>query len=252
MAVTALSVAACTSSDAAAPSPIATGELGAPPTAEAVDGTVIASNDRNGPTYQLITLGDSYTFGSGTEAPKAESWPAQLAAALSQRAGMNVRVLNLAQERSPSVQVLEEQTDRVGEYKPDVVTLQVGLNDIIGDDPASYDSNIGAIFDKLLQIVPHDRIFAITTPDHTLTVWGRAYGSHADVEAINDSLRAEAQARGIAVIDIGPVNERGAFDQSLLVQEAYPPVPYPTAKQYAAWAEMIGPYVYHALLTARP
>jgi hypothetical protein len=198
-----------------------------------------------------VTLGDSYTFGTGTDAPMRDSWPAQLRATMIQRGGMRVYLRNLAQESSPSGQVLEEQVIEVAGHEPDVVTLQVGVNDIVGDETDWYSGNIGAILDELLLILPPERIFAITTPDHKLTEWGQAYGSPEAVAALNSILYEEASARSIEVIDIGPVNERVALDESLLVQSE-PPTPYPTAKQYAGWAEAIGPYLYDALTTAQP
>ena len=85
----------------------------------------------------------------------------------------------------------------------------------------------------------------------TLTEWGDKRGSREAVESLNDSLASEAQARDIEVIDIGPVSDRGELDDTLLVQSD-PPVPYPTAKQYAGWAEVIGPYVYDALRSIEP
>jgi hypothetical protein len=163
---------------------------------------------------------------------------------------MRVSLYNLAQEGHPSIQVLEEQLRDLASYEPDIVTLQVGLNDIVSHDD-DYSQNVAAILDELLTFLEPGQIFAVTTPDHTLTEWGRERGSHEAVEALNASLKAEAEARGITVIDIGPVNERVSLDQSLLAV-ADPPVPYPTAKQYAGWAELIGPYVYDALIHRRP
>lgn len=240
-AAAALALVACTSGEAVVPSPSS---------AAVTDTASGAEADAVIPRYRIVALGDSYTLGAGTDAPRRDSWPAQMTAALNERGGMRVSLYNLAQEGHPSIQVFDEQLRDLASYEPDIVTLQVGLNDIVSHDD-DYSQNVAAILDELLTVLEPERIFAVTTPDHTLTEWGRERGSHEAVEALNASLQAEAEARGITVIDIGPVNERVSLDQSLLA-EADPPVPYPTAKQYAGWAELIGPYIYDALIRSQP
>jgi hypothetical protein len=68
------------------------------------------------------------------------------------------------------------------------------------------------------------------------------------VTELNGILRQVGQEHGVEVVDIGPVNALVAQDPSLLIQHD-PPMPYPSAKQYAGWVEVVGPYVQDALLT---
>jgi lysophospholipase L1-like esterase len=249
-----ISIAACTGTGSATPPPEASGAPASEPPAEAGSGTVGTAAQRRSETIRLITLGDSYTYGTGTDAPRRDSWPAQLSTALTQRSDLRVYLRNLAQESSSSEQVLEEQVGQVAGHEPDVVTLQVGVNDIVGSEGSEadwYGDNVSDIFDALLEVLPPEQIFAITTPDHTLTQWGQAYGSREAVVELNEILAQVAADRDIAVIDIGQVNDLVQGDPTLLVQED-PPVPYPTAKQYAGWVEAIGPYIHDAVLVAEP
>ncbi len=115
-----------------------------------------------------------------------------------------------------------------------------------------YEVNLTRILDALLAIVPADHLFLITTPDHTLTVRGGDYGSReagqADVARANAILTTLADQRDIPVIDISAVNRRVADDPSLVVGEG----PYPSAKQYAGWVEIIGPQMRRVLLDEEP
>jgi lysophospholipase L1-like esterase len=168
------------------------------------------------------------------------------------RNDVRVWLRNLAEQGQTSGRLLQDQLSQVASLEPDVVTLQVGVNDIIAREVDSYRENVGAAFDELLGILPPERIFAITTPDHTLTEWGDAYGARkvgqAAVAELNDALAAEADSRGISVIDISAVNALVVGDPSLVIETG----PYPSAKQYAGWAEVIGPHIRDALATAGP
>jgi hypothetical protein len=148
--------------------------------------------------------------------------------------------------------VLDEQLGLVAHYEPDVVTVQVGINDLLyGEGEASYRQNLGYILDGLRELLPPERIFVITTPGDALDpgVVDREQ-AHVAIEALNAALSDVAAERGIEVIDIGLVNRLGEQDASLRVEESI--YLYPTAKQYSGWAEVIGPYVLAALDASEP
>jgi lysophospholipase L1-like esterase len=201
---------------------------------------------------RLVTLGDAYTFGTLTPGPSRDSWPAQLQQAMDQGAVRLSLVANLAEQGETSANVLDSQVTQVKSYDPDVVTLQVGVNDIIVRETAGYEANLGAIFDELLTVLPAERVFAITTPDHTLTLrggdWSPREEGRAAVARINAILTEVAGARGITVVDISQVNRLAAADASLTIGDG----PYPSAKQYAGWVEIIGPAMTRALLASQP
>lgn len=263
--VVALSLAACAGSGSSAPSPRSPAASSEPVAAvpeaqetaeaqealEAQAGVADADQSRSRP-LRLVTLGDAYTAGTDTESPRYDSWPAQLVSAMARGDVRLHLVKNLAEPGKTSGEVLGSQLDQVASLEPDVVTLQVGVNDIITRETDSYRSNVSAILDGLLLTLGPQRIFVITTPDHTLTEWGDSYGpreaGRAAVAELNATLAEVASARGIGVIDISPVNALVADNPSLVIDDG----PYPTAKQYAGWVEVIGPRMTTALAGTRP
>ncbi len=203
--------------------------------------------------YRLVTLGDAYTAGYATDQPRRDSWPQQLVDSLA-RSGMEVRLTNLAVRGYSSGQVLEEQLDQVAPSQPDVVTLQVGINDLLYGEMEWYRGNVETILDRLLESLRSDRVFVVTTPDDALDGAGEAYGAQAEVRAaigaLNATLADAAAERGVGVIDIGVINGLGEENESLVVEDG--PYSYPTAKQYAGWVEVIGPSVHDALSAVEP
>jgi lysophospholipase L1-like esterase len=238
-----LSLAACSLPQPRIPSSGASDPV-ASPSHDAREGEATASSAAHEP-LRLVTLGDGYTAGTDTLAPKRDSWPAQLVQAMEHGAVPLRLVGNLAESGQTSQDVIRTQLPQVGSLVPDVVTLQVGVNDIIDNewqlDGERYERSLATILDGLLQLLSPARIFVITTPDHTLTAWARRWGSpdmgSGDVVRANDILRAVASERGVAVIDIGAVYERVTDDASLVIGDG----PSPSAKQYAGWVEVIGP-----------
>ena len=195
-----------------------------------------AAAGRVGP-LRLVTLGDTYT--SGYPLGPQYSWPAQLVRALEPEIALTLAG-NLAAQGQTSANVIAEQLWDVPGRRPEVVTIQVGANDIISPDIdlADYRTNIATILDALLDTVPAGRIFAVSTPDYTLTPHGGDYGTREavrdEVHEANAILADEAERRGIAFIDISPVSDRVADDPTLVAADGL----YPSAKQYAGWVEL--------------
>jgi lysophospholipase L1-like esterase len=204
---------------------------------------------------RLVALGDGYTEGSGID--RRDSWPSQLVQVMN-RSEMQIQFVapyNLAERGSSSDDVLDYQLPQVESYEPDVVLLQVGVNDIIIDeglDQDQYRHNISAILDGLLAIVPADRIFVVTTPDHGLTVRGSHLGQpgadSTDVAAANRVLAEVAGERGIEVVDITRAYELVVEDPSMVIDGG----PDPSARQYRGWVELIGQKLHRALSLEQP
>lgn len=230
------------------------GCLGAPatPSAPPPDATdAPTAVPATGP-LRYVALGDSYVIGD--ELPRqVDRWPNQLVRAL--RPGVSLDLVdNLAGPGHGTFEVLDLQMPVLAELDPGIVSLQVGVNDIVISrlTDEEYRENLVAILDGstaasaatglgILDLVPPDRVFLVTTPDFT-----RAPDPRYDrpdvadtIARFNDILREVAAARGVEVVDIAPISDIVDRDPTLVGDDGL----HPSAKQYAGWVELIATVV---------
>jgi len=188
------------------------------------------------PTRRYVALGDSYTIGTSVGA--AERWPNQLAARLPELE----LIANLGVNGFTSGDVIEVELPRLAGLRPEVVTLLIGVNDVVQQVPeATYRGNVAEILERLIEVVGAGMVLVVTTPDYTVTPAGADYGDPAVQSAAvrrNNATNTElASARGIAVVDIHDLSLRAGADRSLVADDGL----HPSGKQYALWAERIAP-----------
>jgi acyl-CoA thioesterase-1 len=206
------------------------------PRATAVTGEGIAK------PLRYVALGDSYTI--GTSVGMEERWPNQLLAALGGEAGGLELAGNLAVNGYTSRDVLDVELPMLAALRPDVVSLLIGVNDVVqGVAIDDYRANLNRIFDDLVARVGAARIFVVTTPDYTVTPAGADYGDPAQqaagIRATNAILASVAAGHGIAVVDIHDLSLRAATERDLVAVDGL----HPSGAQYALWVERIAPAV---------
>lgn len=186
---------------------------------------------------RYVAIGDSFTFGDGVR--QTDRWPNQLVRLL--RPTLDVELTaNLAGRSTNSAAVITDQLPSLLALDPQIVSLQVGVNDLVLplSTPAIYRTNIGVILDTVLTAVSADRVFVMTTPDYTLTPAGPMHdddgGDSARIRELNTILGEVAAARGVAVVDITPIADRVQEDPSLVAPDEL----HPSGKQYAGWADL--------------
>jgi acyl-CoA thioesterase I len=185
---------------------------------------------------RYVALGDSYTI--GTSVAVAERWPEQLVARLPQLE----LVENIGVNGFTSRDVIEVELPQLDRLRPGIVSLLVGVNDVVQGVPeATYRRNVGLLLDELVQRVGADRVFLVTTPDYTVTPAGRDYGDPTIQAAAirrNNAINIElAAARGILVVDIHDLSLGAARDRSLVASDGL----HPSGAQYRLWVDRIEP-----------
>lgn len=189
---------------------------------------------------RYLPLGDSYTIGTSVGA--AERWPDQLVARMPDRL---VLVGNLAVNGYTSADLVREELPVVPRIEPDLVSVLIGVNDVVrGVGEETYARNVAHLLDALGERLPARRIFAVATPDYTLTPRGAAYGApdarRAGIVRVNARLEAACAARGIAFVgDIFAISCRVTADPALVAADGL----HPSGAQYAQWVAAIEPVV---------
>jgi lysophospholipase L1-like esterase len=187
---------------------------------------------------RYVALGDSYTIGTAIGADGR--WPDQLAARL---AALEL-VANLGVNGFASRDVIERELPQVDRLRPDVLSLLIGVNDVVQGVPeATYRANVAVILDAMVLRVGAGHAFVVTTPDYTVTPRGAAFGDPAQqsagIQANNGIITEAATARGIVIIDIFDLSLRAATDRSLVADDGL----HPSAAQYKTWVDRIEPAV---------
>jgi lysophospholipase L1-like esterase len=195
-----------------------------------------------GAGLRYVALGDSYTI--GTSVAIAERWPDQLVAALRPGPPTLELVGNLAVNGFTTADVIAVELPALESLEPDFVTLLIGVNDVVQGVPeATYRRNVGLILDELVARVGAGRLLVVTTPDYTVTPAGGDYGDPAaqaaGIRAANAVLTSQAEARGIAVVDVYDLSLLAGTDRSLVARDGL----HPSGSQYALWVERLVPVV---------
>jgi acyl-CoA thioesterase I len=195
---------------------------------------------RNGMTLRYVALGDSYTI--GTSVDPAERFPDRLVAALATDGTRLDLIANLGVNGYTTADVIRDELPALDALAPDVVTLLIGVNDVVQGVPATtYERNAVMILDALLARLPPERIVVVAIPDYTATPAGADYGDpddqHDAIVASNATMARLAAARGIEFVDIFDLSLEAAADRSLVASDGL----HPSGSQYDRWVSRIAP-----------
>lgn len=184
-----------------------------------------------------VALGDSLTAGVGA-ATEVESYPYRLAQLLAKNRNADVTLINLGRPGDTTIDVLNQQVPRVAEFHPDIVTLNIGVNDMNNRIPdETFKKNLASIFDGLSGTTKHFSVTTIPYLGNTSAYWP-PYQIYFDTQTkhYNDLLRDTLIGRNINLIDLYSETHKQAFSDP----DYYSPDGFhPSASAYDLWSKIL-------------
>lgn len=224
-------------------------------------------------TIRYLALGDSYTIGESVS--ENERWPVQLAeriktspqiaAQLERDEGSFEHSSHFTQSNRETKGGIEltiiartgwttnelwqgiEQASLASPY--DLVSLLIGVNNQYRGRPLEeYREQFRFLLSKAITYAGDDpkKVFVVSIPDWGVTPFAAGRDSTkiaAEIDAFNAVNHEEAEAAGVAYIDITPYSRAAGNDQSLIAPDGL----HPSGKMYAGWVELILPIALEAL-----
>ena len=189
---------------------------------------------------RYLALGDSYTTCTGASS-SAHSWPAIVGKRLSAQTGREVKVTNPAVNGFTTLDLIDKELGYVKRLKPDLVTILIGVNDLVrGREAGQYRASLVKIDDEVAALsLSAGRTLAISIPNWSVTPAARQFGDPEEIrqltDTFNDIAQEEAEARGFKWVDITAASIAGLGSAGWISSDDL----HPGDKQYAAWAEVI-------------
>jgi lysophospholipase L1-like esterase len=159
------------------------------------------------PVRRYVALGDSLTEGVGDPVGRAlRGWAALLAAALD-AAAPGLQFSNLARRGAVLGQLRAEQLPAAVDAAPDLVTLVIGVNDVLTPGAFSeprFAADLEFTVAALRATGARVMLARLHDPGHRLRLPGRlGEGVRAKVAALNAAVDATAQRSDALVLDLG-------------------------------------------------
>ncbi|HSO34364.1 MAG TPA: SGNH/GDSL hydrolase family protein [Labilithrix sp.] len=201
------------------------GEGGPPPPAPAVSNVEGGADPATG-EIRYLALGDSISQGKGTPDFETEAFPARLAGRW-RASGRKVVLKNLGVPHYTAADVLAHEVPEIAPFKPTLITLQVGSNDIATKVPIdAYRTRVRAILDAAHR--SGARVIVLGQNEWWRSPEGAGYGGTAKKrDAFDAVLFEETKAQGAELVDLRRLHRQHA-DRKLWAEDGI----HPTAAAY--------------------
>lgn len=179
--------------------------------------------------FTYIALGDSAAQGIGASSPE-RGYVGLLAHHIQITTGRSVRIVNLSVSGAKVADVTAQQVPQLKHYRPDLVTVEIGGNDVIHYDAPKFSRDYGALATAL----PPNSIVS------NLPYFGGRIRRDSEVITANQVVVAAAQRHGLQMADL---YDKTKQDRSLL-NNSYD-LFHPSNRGYKNWEaafwQVVGP-----------
>src|SRR5258708_31734526 len=114
---------------------------------------------------------------------------------LQKETGQKVELTNPAVNGLTTMDLIEKELAEVRRLKPDLVTILIGVNDLVRDvSPDSYRANLVRIYEGVANDkAPEGRVFAVSIPNWSVVPAAREYGDPERIRDLTDFFNDIAQ-----------------------------------------------------------
>ncbi|HEY8815747.1 MAG TPA: SGNH/GDSL hydrolase family protein [Candidatus Dormibacteraeota bacterium] len=189
---------------------------------------------------RYLALGDSYTIGTGAS-NESHNYPSLLAARLSDATGAAVGLTNPAVNGFTTQDLIDHELGFIPGVKPDLVTILIGVNDIVqGRSAKVYTRTVAAIYDAVGALaLPLGRVAGISIPNWSVVPAAAGFGDPGRLRRLTDEFNTlaqrEASRRAFMWVDITEVSTSHHGSPGWISSDQL----HPGDSQYAAWAVVI-------------
>lgn len=185
-----------------------------------------------------IALGDSYTIGEWVS--QDERWPDMLVERLKREWIALDLTLNPSVTGYTTEDLIRYELPLLEQYKPDFITLQIGVNDYFQWVPlASFRTRYIRVLSEIRRLSPQARILIVDIPDYGSTPYGTTTGNpwaiRKGIAEYNDAIRDIAESFSIQVVDVFTPSLRVMTESGLVASDGL----HPSAEQYRLWVDVI-------------
>lgn len=172
--------------------------------------------------FTYVALGDSTAQGLGASQPKY-AYVGLIAAKVSSATNKSVRVVNLSVSGAKISDVINNQIPKLKDYRPELVTIEIGANDVAG----KYDhQKFASDFERLIKLLPKNTYVS------NMPYFGGIIRHEAEALDASDTIASLTKKYNQNLVDLQSITK----EHNSVLNYA-PDFFHPSNRAYKLWAE---------------